>query len=120
MTDNTYGFGVRRRLCNLDDLKEVGFKANRRLLDVQRSSHDCPIGVETFDAFHRPAVVDGRRVSAMRFGDPRIQAVTAALLMHVFLPAGFSNRQPGRRSRSSRRRMATGPARRPATCGGCA
>ena len=29
----------------------------------------------------------------MRFGDPRIQAVLTALLMHVFLPAGFSNRQ---------------------------
>ena len=117
---NTYDFGVRRRLRNLDDLKEVGFKANRRLLDVQRIGHDCPIGVETFDALHRPAVVDDRRVSALRFGDPRIQTVTAALLMHVFLPAGFSNRQPGRRSRSSRRRRVPAPARRPATCGGCA
>ena len=91
--NNTYDFGVKRRLCNLDDLKEVGFKANRRLLDVQRISHDCPVGVETFDALHRPAVVDNRRVSALRFGDPRLQAVLTALLMHVFLPTGFSNRQ---------------------------
>ena len=70
--NNTYDFDVRRRLRNLDDLNEVGFKANRRLLDVQRISHDCPIGGETFDALHRPAVAHDRRVSAMRFGDLRI------------------------------------------------
>jgi len=52
--NDTYDFGAKRRLRNLDDLKEVGFKANRRLLDVQRISHDRPIGLKTFDALHRP------------------------------------------------------------------
>ncbi len=93
MINNTYDFGIKRRLINLDDLKEVGFHATRRLLDVQRISHDCPIGAATFDALHQPVVVDERRVSALRFGDPRIQAVLAAILLHVFLPMGFNNRQ---------------------------
>ena len=91
--NDTYDFGVRRRLINLDDLKEVGFKATRRLLDVQRISHDCPIGAATFDALHHPVAVDQRRVSALRFGDPRIQAVMAAILLCAFLPRGFNNRQ---------------------------
>ncbi len=91
--NDTYDFGVKRRLINLEDLKEAGFQATRRLLDVQRISRDCPIGVATFDVLHQPVVVDERRVSALRFGDPRIQAVLAAILLHAFLPSGFSNRQ---------------------------
>ena len=79
-------FAIGRWLCNLDDLKQVGFTANRRLLRVQRLSHDCPLGVQTFEQLHRPAVVDDRRVSALRFGDPRIQALLAALLVFRLLP----------------------------------
>ena len=84
--NDTDDFGIKRRLINLDDLKEVGFRANRRLLDVQRISHDCPVGVTTFEDLHQPMVIDERRVSALRFGDPRIQAVLAAILA-VCLPA---------------------------------
>ena len=93
VVNNTYDFAIGRRLCNLDDLKQVGFTANRRLLRVQRLSHDCPLGVQTFEQLHRPAVVDERRVSALRFGDPRIQAVLAALLVFRLLPMGFANRE---------------------------
>ena len=35
--NDTYDFNVGRRLCNLDDLKRIGFAANRRLLQVPRS-----------------------------------------------------------------------------------
>ena len=38
--NDTYDFDVGRRLSNLDDLKQIGFAANRRLLGVQRLSHD--------------------------------------------------------------------------------
>ena len=93
VVNNTYDFAIGRRLSNLDDLKQVGFAANRRLLRVQRLSHDCPLGMETFEKLHRPAVVDDRRVSALRFGDPRIQAVLAALLAFRLLPMGFANRE---------------------------
>ena len=91
--NNTYDFAIGRRQSNLDDLKQVGFSANRRQLCVQRLSHDCPLGVETFEQLHRPAVVDDRRVSALRFGDPRIQALLAALLTFRLLSMGFANRE---------------------------
>ena len=86
-------FGVNRKLINLDDLKQVGFAANRRLLGVQRISHDPPLGQDTFDGLHRPAVVDDRRASALRFGDPRVQALLATLLAFRLLPEGFANRE---------------------------
>ena len=82
-----------RRLNNFDDPKAIGFAANRRLLDVQRISHHCQLGLETFEDLHRPAVVDDRRASAMRFGDPRVQALLAILLVFRLLPEGFANRR---------------------------
>ena len=93
VVNDTYDFGVGRKLRNLDDLKTIGFAANRRLLGVQRISHDPPLGQDTFDRLHRPAVVDRRRASAMRFGDPRVQALLATLLVFRLLPEGFANRE---------------------------
>ena len=90
--NDTYDFDVGRRLKNLDDLKRIGFAANRRLLRVQHVSHDCAIGAGTFDDLHRPRIVDRQRASALRFGDPRVQALLAALLAFRVLPDGFQNR----------------------------
>ena len=91
--NDTYDFDVGRRLKNLDDLKQIGFAANRRLLGVQTLSHDCTIGAEKLADLHRPAHIDGQRASALRFGDPRVQALLAALLRFDLLPAGFRNRE---------------------------
>ena len=91
--NDTYDFDVGRRLKNLDDLKQIGFAANRRLLGVESLSHDATIGAETLAALHRPALVDGQRASTLRFGDPRVQALLAALLRFDLLPAGFRNRE---------------------------
>jgi len=44
--NNTRDFGIGKRLKNLPALREVGFQANRRLLDVQTIAHDCFIGQE--------------------------------------------------------------------------
>ena len=92
VVNDTYDFDVGRRLRNLDDLKKIGFAANRRLLRVQRVSHDCAIGAARFDDLHRPRIVDRQRASALRFGDPRVQALLAALLSFRVLPDGFRNR----------------------------
>ena len=85
-------FGVGRRPNNLDDLKRIGFAANRRLLGVQRISHHCQLGAEAFEDLHRPTVVDDRRAGALRFGDPRVQALLATLLAFRLQPEGFANR----------------------------
>ena len=91
--NDTYDFDVGRRLRNLDDLKRIGFTANRRLLGVQRLSHDCTLGADVLAALHRPQHIDGQRASALRCGDPRVQALFAALLRFDLLPDGFRNRQ---------------------------
>ena len=81
-----------RRLSNLDDLKKIGFAANRRLLGVQRLSHDCTLGADVLDELHRPVMIDGQRASALRFGDRRVQSLFAALLRFDLLLQGFRNR----------------------------
>ena len=91
--NDTYDFDVGRRLSNLDDLKKIGFAANRRLLGVQRLSHDCTLGADELHRLHCPALIDGQRASALRFGDPRVQALFAALLRFDLLPCGFRNRE---------------------------
>jgi hypothetical protein len=90
--NDTYDFKIGRLLKNLPELREVGFSANRRLLDVQRISHDCSIGEDAFAAVHQPAVVDGQRASGLRFGDPRVLALLSAILLFRLLPRGFSNK----------------------------
>jgi hypothetical protein len=90
--NNTRDFAIGRRLCNLPALRAVGFQANRRLLDVQRISHDPALGETAFQELVQPAEVDGQRASAMRFGDPTVLALFFALLMFRLLPRGFSNR----------------------------
>ena len=89
--NNTRDFKIGKRLQNLPALREVGFRANRRLLDVQRISHDCSIGEDAFHGIQRPLNVDGQRASALRFGDERVQALLHALVLFRLLPDGFSN-----------------------------
>jgi hypothetical protein len=76
----------------LPALRQIGFQANRRLLQTQRITHDCILAEETFQQLHRPRIVDGQRASALRFADPSVQAIWNALLIFDLLPAGFSNR----------------------------
>jgi hypothetical protein len=90
--NDTRDFGIGRRLKNLPQLRAVGFQANRRLLDVQRISHDPAVGEDAFRQVTRPAEVEGQRASALRWGDPTVLALFAALLCFRLLPRGFSNR----------------------------
>jgi hypothetical protein len=89
--NDTRDFDIGRRLKNLSALRKVGFQANRRLLDVQRISHDCAIGERAFNQVQQPVEVEGQRVSALRIGDPRARALLNALVIFRLLPRGFSN-----------------------------
>jgi hypothetical protein len=91
--NNTRDFQINKGLKNLPALRKIGFQANRRLLDVQRLSHDCRIGEAAFRQVNEPAMVDGQRASALRFADPLVQALFSALLLFRLLPRGFSNRE---------------------------
>jgi hypothetical protein len=91
--NNTYDFGVGRRLQNLPKLREIGFAANRRVLEVETLSHDCNIGAEAFQQLQQPAQVEGQRASALRFGDARVQALFTVLVLFCLQPEGFRHKQ---------------------------
>jgi hypothetical protein len=91
--NNPRDFGIGKRLENLPALREIGFQANRRLLHVQCTSHDCLIGEDAFRQVNEPVVVKGQRASALRFADLAVQALFSALLVFRLLPRGFSNRE---------------------------
>src|ERR1700730_1179962 len=73
--NDTRDFRIGKRLTNLPALREVGFSASRRLLDVQQLSCDCTIGETAFTHLNQPQVVKGQRVAALRFADLRVQAL---------------------------------------------
>src|SRR5262245_16360884 len=85
-------FRLGKRLVNLPALRQVGFQANRRLLDVQRISQDCALGEAAFRRVNEPVTVAGQRASALRFADRAVQALLSALLVVRPRPRGFSNR----------------------------
>jgi len=87
--NNTYDFGVGRRLHNLPKLRAIGFAANRRLLDIERLSHDCILSEDTFQAIDKPINAGHQRASGLRFADPRVHALLHALILFRQLPQGF-------------------------------
>jgi hypothetical protein len=91
--NDTRDFGIGKRLKNLPALREVGFRANRRLLDVQTISQDCAVGEDVFRQVTQPCVVEGQRASALRYGDTCVLALLSALLVFRLLPRGFCNRE---------------------------
>jgi hypothetical protein len=87
--NNTYDFGVGRRLHNLPKLREIGFVANRRLLEVERLSHDCIISEDRFQAVNSPVAAGHQRASGLRFADPRVHALLHAMILFRQLAQGF-------------------------------
>jgi hypothetical protein len=84
-------FTINKGLTNLTAMWKVGFTANRRLLHVEHISHDPAAGAEAFAAVTAPTDVAGQHAAALRFGDPRAQALLAVLLVFRLHPHGFTN-----------------------------
>src|SRR5664279_4183208 len=84
-------FAIGKRLCNLPALGQVGFSANRRLLDVERLTTDPTIGEHAFRAVADPVVVGTQRASALPFDSARTQALLSTLIVFRLLPHGFRN-----------------------------
>jgi hypothetical protein len=87
--NNTYDFGVGRRLCNLPKLRAIGFAANRRLLEIERLSHDCILSEDTLHIINRPVAAGRQRASGLRFADPRVHALLHVLILFRQLAQGF-------------------------------
>ena len=79
--NNTYDFGIGRRLHNLPKLREIGFAANRRLLEVERLSYDCMLAEDTIQALNNPVLAGRQRAWALRFADPRVHALWHAIIL---------------------------------------
>jgi hypothetical protein len=86
-------FNIGKRLSNLSALAEIGYTANRRLLDVECISHDPADGLAALTALTNPIVTDtGTRIPGPRFTDTRVQALLSVPCTLALLPDGSTNR----------------------------
>jgi hypothetical protein len=86
-------FRCAKGLDNFLHLRQVGDNINRRLLEVERMSQSCALSQDALDRLQLPLLLEGRqRVSALRFGDPRVMAVLHALTSFALVAQGFRNR----------------------------
>lgn len=90
---NPYDFGINKGLSNLPYLQRLGRQINRRLLQVERVSHNCGLSADSIHRVVQPTVnEDGQKAPGLRLGDPRVMASLLALTLFQHLVDGFHNR----------------------------
>jgi hypothetical protein len=87
--NNPNDFDFTKGLDQLPALRALGDDVNRTLLTVERVSHHCTLTTDALDRLQRPVPIGPARVSALRFGDPRVQALCQALSGFAHIPTGF-------------------------------
>lgn len=90
--NDPHDFDVTKQLSNWMYLRQLAATINRRLLETERVSQDCLLSAESFERVSEPTVAPtGQRAPGLRFGQPRVMALFAALAH--FTPAlnGFRN-----------------------------
>jgi hypothetical protein len=91
---DTRDFGIGRRVNteNWKALRAVGEHANQRLCDAQAADARPAPDVVTIAEVTRPSITaDGQHAPALRFGDPRVMALMAAIVGFCHLLTGFDN-----------------------------
>jgi hypothetical protein len=112
--------GCNARLPNLAELQDKARACNRRILDAERAGQGTVLASPAFERIAHPSVnADGRRTPALRFGDPRVQALAGALCTTLLSATGITSK--------SLRALMTGllhapytPGQMTTTCAGCA
>jgi hypothetical protein len=89
--NNPEDFESSKALEKFGFLRQVGDNVNRKLLEIERVSHDCALSQDALDRLQRPAVLDGQRVAGLRFGDARVMALLHALCLFALVHRGFRN-----------------------------
>jgi hypothetical protein len=85
--------GCHARLPNLDDLQAKARACNQRILQAERVGQGCVLASPAFERIAHPTVDPaGRRTPALRFGDPRVMALTGALCQTLLAATGFTNK----------------------------
>jgi hypothetical protein len=84
--NDPHDFDVAKDLSNWMYLRQLAAAVNRRLLENERISQDCLLSATSFARVSEPTVAPtGQRASGLRFGQPRVMALFAALAR--FAPA---------------------------------
>lgn len=83
---------LRKGVADLHRRAEVSQRSNERYLDALAADDDSTPLHRLLDAVSRPAACHGRRVRAIRTGDPNDVALLQAISRGEFATAGFRNR----------------------------
>lgn len=92
--NNTKDFGVKKTLCdeNFDALWLVGQGVNSRFLEALGSDAPTSLDVATLEKVVLPSLdTDGLRAPGLRFGDPRVTALLASIVVFLHLIGGLTN-----------------------------
>jgi len=91
--NDAYDIGCQRLLPNLDDLQAKARAINQQLLDTERVGQGTVLASPAFERIAQSTVTDdGRRAPALRFGDPRVQALAGALANMLFATTAITNK----------------------------
>jgi hypothetical protein len=88
--NNPQDFWVGKDLSNWSYLRKLAAAINQRLLETERVSQDCLLSAESFARVSEPTTTDnGQRAPGLRFGQPRVMALFAALSRFAAALNGF-------------------------------
>jgi hypothetical protein len=91
---NPNDFGVNKGLTNLPYLQKIGRQINRRLLEIERVSHNSGMSGDSIQRVVQPTVdEDGKKAPGLKFGQSRVMALFLALTLFQHLIDGFRNRE---------------------------
>ncbi len=91
--NDAYDIGVLRRLEHFTELTAKAHDINRRLLQTMRAGQGCVLASPAIERIAQPTLTEeGRRAPALRFGDPRVMALTGALSLTLFGTCGLTNK----------------------------
>jgi hypothetical protein len=85
--------GCNARLPNLAELQARARGCNQRILEAERAGQGTVLASPAFERIAHPSIdADGRRTPALRFGDPRVQALAGALCQTLLAATGITNK----------------------------
>lgn len=89
--NNPLDIAIKRRIAHLGELRIAARTMNHRILELQRVASTPDLATSLFEQVALPYVRDGRRTVALRYGDPRVMALLAALAHSLHQLRPFSN-----------------------------
>jgi hypothetical protein len=88
--NNPHDFGVKKNLNQWSYLRQLGAAIDQRLLETERFSQDCLLSATSFARVSESTMTTaGQRAPGLRFGQPRVMALFAALSRYAASLNGF-------------------------------